>query len=255
MSSSELLTAFGIFLAGLAAGTMNTVVGAGTLITFPALLAAGLAPVTANVTNTVGLVSGSFSGAWGYRRELAGQRARLVPLSLVAVAGGLAGGILLLTLPSRAFDAIVPVLIGLGCALVVLQPWISRALDRSRPRSRAASVGPLLAGGMFVTSAYGGYFGAAQGVLHVALLTLLTGETVQRSNAAKNWLAALVNLTAAVLFAIVADVAWGYAGVIAVGSTVGGQLGAAVGRRLPDSLLRGVIVTVGVIAIAQFLRK
>ncbi len=252
MTASQVLEALGVLLAGVAAGTINTIVGAGTLITFPALLAVGLPPVTANITNTVGLVPGSFSGAWGYRRELEGQRNRLVPLSVAAVAGGLAGGLLLLTLPSSAFDAVVPVLIGLGCALVVLQPTVKRALQRSAPRP--AHGGPLLLVGIFLTAVYGGYFGAAQGVLHVALITILAGETVQRANAAKNWLAALVNSTAALLFVVVADVAWGYAALVAVGATAGGQLGAVLGRRLPDGLLRGVIVTVGIVAIVQFLR-
>ncbi len=240
-----------VFAAGLVAGTINTIVGAGTLVTFPVLLAVGLPAVTANVSNTIGLVPGSFSGAWGYRRELIGQGPRLAWLCAAAVVGGLTGGLLLLVLPAAAFDAVVPVLIVVGCVLVVIQPTLSRRLASAGRRGDAAP-GPLLWSAIFGTSVYGGYFGAAQGVLHVALLSILAGESLQRANAAKNVLAALVNLTAAVLFIAVAEVAWVHAALIAVGSTIGGQLGASIGRRLPEWLLRGVIVVVGVVAVLRF---
>ncbi len=243
-----------VLVAGLLAGTINTIVGAGTLITFPVLLAVGLPPVTANVSNTVGLVPGSFSGAWGYRQELAGQGRRLRWLCLAAVVGGLVGGILLLVLPSSAFDAVVPVLILTGCALVVVQPVVAKRLA-ARERHGPAAPGPLLWSAIFGTSVYGGYFGAAQGVLHVALLNLLAAESLQRANAAKNVLAALVNLTAAVLFVLVADVSWWHAGLVAVGSTIGGQVGALVGRRLPPWLLRAVIAVIGVVAVVRFLTR
>ncbi len=241
-----------VLFAGLVAGTINTIVGAGTLVTFPVLLAVGLPPVTANVSNTVGLVPGSFSGAWGYRRELAGQGRRLAWLCAAAVVGGLTGGVLLLVLPSAAFDAVVPVLILTGCVLVVAQPALARRLAKPG-RHGGRAPGPVLWSGIFATSVYGGYFGAAQGVLHVALMSILVGESLQRANAAKNVLAALVNLTAAALFVLVAEVAWWHAALVAVGSTVGGQLGAAVGRRLPSALLRAVIVVIGVAAVARLL--
>jgi hypothetical protein len=243
-----------VLLAGTAAGTINTVVGSGTLITFPTLLAFGIPPVTANVSNTIGLAPGSLSGAIGYRAELQGQRARLVRLGTASLVGGVVGALLLLVLPSGAFDAIVPVLILLGCVLVVLGPRIQRRVA-SRAESRgglpehgAGWVWPAVLG----TGVYGGYFGAAQGVLLMAVLGIGVEDTMQRHNATKNVLAMLVNGIAAVIFVFVAHVDWTVAGLIAIGSIIGGQLGATVGRRLPPVALRALIVVVGVVAIVAF---
>jgi uncharacterized membrane protein YfcA len=250
-----LLEAIAVLLAGVAAGTINTVVGSGTLVTFPALLAVGLSPVTANVSNTVGLVFGSVSGAWGYRAELAGQRSRLLRLGSASLIGGLVGGVLLLVLPSSAFDTIVPILIGLGVVLVLLGPRISaRVAARAEargglPHHGAGWVWPAVGG----AGVYGGYFGAAQGVLLMAILGIGVDDTLQRHNATKNVLAAIVNGVAAVLFVVVAHVEWRAAALVAVGSVVGGQLGATVGRRLSPNLLRAVIVVVGVAALVSFL--
>src|SRR5271167_1051572 len=158
-----------IALAGLAAGTINTLVGSGTLITFPVLLAFGYAPVTANVSNTIGLVPGSASGAFGYRRELAGQRARVLRLGTMSVLGGITGAVLLLVLPASAFKAIVPVFIAAALVLTLAQPRINRALA-SRPRRTAAHGGVLTALPVYLTGVYGGYFGAAQGILLLAIL-------------------------------------------------------------------------------------
>jgi uncharacterized membrane protein YfcA len=257
----SLLEALAIVAAGIAAGIINTVVGSGTLITFPALLAVGYPPVLANVTNTVGLTPGSVAGALGYRRELAGQRRRLVVLGAVSVVGGLVGGLLLLVLPAAAFRAIVPILIGLACVLVVLQPRLSRRVAARREARQAQSPsrrahrdgGPLLQVGVLGSGMYGGYFGAAQGVLLLALLGVFLDEDLQRINAAKNVFAGLVNATAALLFIVVADVAWAAAGLIAIGATVGGLLGARIGRRLPPAVLRVVIVVIGVVAIVRIL--
>ena len=243
------LDATAVIAAGMAAGTINTVVGSGTLVTFPTLLAVGLPPVAANVTNTVGLVPGSLSGAVGYRRELAGQRRRLVLLGAGSVAGGLAGGVLLLVLPSAAFDVIVPVLIGLACALVVVQPWLVKRLA-SRQRSDAHG-GPALLGGIAAAGVYGGYFGAAQGVFLVALMGIFLDEPLQRINAIKNVLAGLVNATAAVLFIGGAEVRWSYAVLVARGAFAGGVVGARIGRRLPPAFLRALIVAVGIVAIVR----
>ena len=248
MSAFEVVA---ILLAGLAAGTINTVVGSGTLITFPTLLAFGVPPVTANVSNNVGLVPGTLSGAIGYRRELRGQRSRLVRLASASVIGGTVGAVLLLRLPSAAFDAIVPVLIALGVLLVVLGPKISRrvaARAEARgglPEHGAAWVWPAVAG----AGVYGGYFGAAQGVLLMAILGIGVEDDLQRHNATKNVLSLIVNGVAAVVFIAVADVDWAIAGLIAAGSVVGGQVGARVGRRLPPAVLRGVIVVVGLTAL------
>jgi uncharacterized membrane protein YfcA len=247
-----------ILAAGMAAGTINTVVGSGTLITFPTLLAFGVPPVTANVSNNLGLVPGSVAGAWGYRRELSGQRSRVLRLASASVIGALTGGVLLLTLPEGAFEAIVPALILLGVLLVILQPrlsaWVARRAERrgtTLDHHGAWWVWPavLLAG------VYGGYFGAAQGVLLMAVLGIGVAETLQRSNAAKNVLAGLVNAVAGVLFALAADVDWAIVGLIGLGSVVGGLLGASVGRRLPPGALRVVIVLVGVTALTVFLVK
>ena len=246
--------AIGVFLAGIAAGTINTVVGSGTLITFPTLLAVGVPAVTANVSNSVGLVPGSVSGAWGYRRELAGQRGRLIRLGLASLVGGTVGAVLLLVLPESAFDRIVPVLIALGVVLVIIGPRISaRVAKRAEargglPEAGAGWVWPTVAG----AGVYGGYFGAAQGVLLMAILGIGVDDTMQRHNATKNVLAAIVNGVAGVVFLFAAHIDWRAAGLIAAGSIIGGQVGAHVGRRLPAVALRAVIVVVGVAAIVAF---
>jgi len=245
-----------VLLAGAAAGGINTVVGSGTLITFPTLLALGVSPVTANVSNTIGLVPGSVSGAIGYRRELVGQLPRLLRLGCASLLGGVTGAVLLLVLPSGAFEAIVPVLILLGCVLVVVQPAISDRVA-ARPSARGTTrpiYGPVwLYVAVFAVGVYGGYFGAAQGVLLMAILGIGLTETLQRNNGAKNVLAGLVNLVAAIVFIAVAPVDWLVAGLIAAGSIVGGQLGATVGRRASPLALRIFIVVVGVAALARFL--
>lgn len=246
--------ALAVFAAGIGAGTINTIVGSGTLITFPVLLATGLPPITANVSNALGLVPGSVSGAIGYRRELKGQKKRVLRLGAAALVGGLVGAILLLALPSDAFDAIVPVLIGLALVLVLLQPRIAAAVKRRRERAGTEAHpdgGPALLAGLLLASMYGGYFGAAQGVLYLSLMGLLLHDDLQRVNAVKNILGALVNGVAAVFFLFVADFDWTAVLLIAVGSTIGGQLGAKVGRRLSPAVLRGVIIAVGVVAILQ----
>ena len=241
-----------VLVAGAFAGTINTVVGSGTLVTFPVLLAVGYSPVVANVSNTLGLVPGSVSGAIGYREELAGQRTRVLTLGSASVLGGIVGAILLLSLPPDAFEAIVPVLIAIALILVIVQPRLSRMLAERRERVRPHG-GPLLWTGVFGTGIYGGYFGAAQGVILLALTGIAIPEDLQRLNALKNVLAALVNGVAAVIFIFFASVAWLPAVLLAVGSAAGGQLGAKVGRRLSPAVLRGLIVVVGIAAIVQLL--
>ncbi len=244
-----------VFLAGIAAGTINTVVGSGTLITFPTLLAFGVPPVTANVSNNIGLVPGSVSGAVGYRRELAGQRGRLLRLGLASVLGGATGAVLLLGLPEEAFSAIVPALIGLGCVLVLFQPAISRRLSaRAGRKGRVAEHSPLWVWLLvLLTGVYGGYFGAAQGVLLLAVLGSGIQDSLQRLNGTKNVLAGLVNGVAALVFITAADIDWMVVALIAGGSVIGGQLGASVGRRLPPLALRLFVVLVGVAALLSFL--
>ena len=294
--SHAIIEALAIFGAGIAAGTINTVVGSGTLITFPTLLAFGYPPVLANVTNTVGLVPGVASGAYGYRAELTGQRRRVLRLGSASMCGGLVGAILLLVLPAEAFKAIVPALIGLALVLVVVQPRLSKWLAArqqarevapgSRVKGRAAVAGPgdagaryerpgdegetgrserlqtseaIAAGGLvvwllvFATGIYGGYFGAAQGVLLLGLLGIAFTDSLQRINALKNVLAGLVNGVAALVFIAFSHVAWGAAGLLAAGSIIGGQIGARVGRRLPPWALRLAIICVGVAALVKLL--
>ena len=246
------LHALAIFAAGIAAGTINTVVGSGTLITFPALLAFGYAPVTANVSNTIGLVPGSVSGAIGYRRELRGQRHRARPLALVSIVGGTAGAILLLTLPASAFKAVVPAFIAVALVLIVAQPWLTRVLA-TRRRRQDQTAGPAATLGVFLSSVYGGYFGAAQGIILLGVLGLAIDDDLQRVNALKVALAGIVNLAAGIVFAIFAHVAWSAAGLIAAGSVLGGVIGARQGRRLSPMALRLVIVAVGIAAIVRLL--
>ena len=249
MSIGEILA---IALAGLAAGTINTVVGSGTLITFPVLLAFGYAPVTANVSNTIGLVPGSLSGAVGYRRELKGQRELALRLGAASVLGGITGAVLLLVLPASAFETIVPVFIALALVLVLLQPRLSRLLARHAvdPDRRGAVLTTLA---LYVTGVYGGYFGAAQGILLLAILGLALAQDLHRTNALKNVLAGLVNGVAGVVFILVAHVEWGPAAIIACGSVLGAQLGARYGRRLPPPALRALIMVVGIAAIVRLL--
>jgi hypothetical protein len=235
----------------MAAGAINAVVGSGTLVTFPVLLAVGYPPVVANVSNTVGLVPGSVAGAYGYRRELRSQGARLLRLGCASAAGGLTGGLLLLVLPKGAFRAIVPILIVLACTLVIVQPRLARKLAGRRGTAPRREVGPLLLTAVFATGIYGGYFGAAQGVMLIAILGLGLADDLQRVNAAKNVLGGLVNGVAAVLFIVVAEVAWRPACLIAVGSVVGAIIGARVGRRLPPTALRVFIVVIGVVAVVR----
>ncbi len=249
-----------VFAAGIGAGTINTIVGSGTLITFPVLLATGLPPVTATVSNALGLIPGSISGAIGYRAELAGQRPRVLRLAVAAAIGGLCGAVLLTLLPSTAFETIVPVLVALALVLVVLQPRITRAVQRRRDRDGRTTTpgdrgGPLLFAGLLLASVYGGYFTAAQGIVYLSLMGILLDDTLQRLNAAKNVLAAVVNSVAALFFVFAAHFDWTAVALIAVGSTIGGQLGARIGRRLPPRVLRVLIVVIGSAAILQLLTR
>jgi len=245
--------ALAVFAAGIGAGTINVVVGSGTLITFPVLLSVGLSPLTANVTNTLGLVPGSFTGAWGYRAELKGQRRSLLILGSASLIGALAGALLLLVLPAAAFKAIVPVLIALALVLVVVGPAINRRVAASGKVRDPERPGPGLWAGILGCGVYGGYFGAAQGVLLMGLFSALSLEPLQRLNGYKNVLATIVNAVAALVFILVArdQIDWLVVLLIAVGATIGGVIGSTVGRRLPPPVLRAVIVVIGLVAIVK----
>jgi|ERR1700760_3877743 len=241
-----------IAIAGVGAGTINTVVGSGTLITFPVLLACGYAPVTANVSNTIGLVPGSVSGSIGYRRELKGQRERVLRFGAMSVLGGVTGAVLLLVLPASAFKDVVPLFIALALVLTVLQPRLNRRLaGHVAARSRRAIVLTPLA--VYITGVYGGYFGAGQGILLLAIFGVMLPQSLHRSNALKNVLAGTVNGVAGVYFIFAAHVEWAPAAIIAVTSVIGAQIGARYGRRLHPNALRALIVLVGVAAIVDLL--
>ncbi|MEV3905483.1 sulfite exporter TauE/SafE family protein [Mycobacterium sp. NPDC050551] len=250
-----------IALAGVGAGAINAVVGSGTLITFPTLVALGYPPVTATMSNAVGLVAGGVSGTWGYRRELRGQWSRLrwqIPGSLF---GALAGAWLLLHLPEKVFVQVVPVLLIAALLLVLVGPRI-QAWARRRAEDSGRSVDDISRGRMaalviatFVVGIYGGYFTAAQGILLIAAMGALLPESMQRMNAAKNLLSLIVNVVAAAAYTLVAfdRISFAAAGLIAVGSLAGGFLGAHYGRRLSPGALRAVIVVVGLIGLWRLL--
>ena len=253
-----------VALAGLAAGSINAVVGSGTLVTFPVLLAVGLPPVTATISNSLGLVPGNLTGAIGYRRELRGQRRLLVRLFPASVLGALTGAFLLLHLPASAFEAIVPGLVALAVVLVAVQPLLQRRLAARRARAGVSDdlrIGPgrltgLLAGA-YATGTYGGYFAASQGVLQIGIFGLLLREPLQRLNAIKNVLTLGVNAVAALAYVVVATdrVDWLAAGLVAGGSLVGGHVGSTLGRRLPAPVLRTAIVVLGLVAIVVLLNR
>lgn len=249
MSLGEVI---GVAFAGMAAGTINTVVGSGTLITFPVLLAFGYAPVTANVSNTIGLVPGSISGAIGYRRELAGQWGRVLRFGTMSVLGGITGAVLLLVLSASAFKDVVPVFIAVALALTVLQPRLNRRLAQ-RTGAGGRRVGLLVLLAVYITGVYGGYFGAGQGILLLAILGVALPQSLHHSNALKNVLAGSVNGVAGVYFIFAAHVEWAPAAIIAASSILGAQIGARYGRRLHPDALRALIVVVGVAAIVQLL--
>ncbi|MGA4670649.1 sulfite exporter TauE/SafE family protein [Propionibacteriaceae bacterium Y1923] len=248
-------------IAAIAAGAINALVGSGTLITFPTLIAFGVVPVSATMSNAIGLVAGSASGAWGYRRELRGQWKRLRWQVIMSLCGALVGCWLLLHLPETVFATVVPGLLVLALLLVVFQPriqdWVRRrtggSSDADAPLGRGRMI--LLLVGTFAVGIYGGYFTAAQGILLMGLTGALLSEDLQRLNAAKNVLALVVNVVAAVTYTLVAPdrILWDVVLVIAVGSTIGGLLGARYGRRLRPGALRVVIVVVGLIGLIRLL--
>lgn len=243
-----LLEALAVLAAGFTAGGINAIVGSGSLVTFPVLLAVGFAPVTANVSNSVGLVFGNISAAWGYRRELEGQLERALMGGAGTALGAVTGGVLLLTLPEGVFEAVVPVLILFACGLMVLRPKPKLSHGSLSHHRKIA----LVATG-FAVGVYGGYFGAAQGVLLMGLLGTLLADDLQVLNGIKNVLALTANFVAAVVFIAIEHIDWKAAGLIAAGSIIGGLLGAKAARKLPPTALRGVIVVVGTVAIVRLL--
>jgi len=232
----------GLAGAGLLAGAVNAVAGGGSLISFPALLAVGYPSVPANVTNNVALLPGYVGGTYAYRRELSGQGGRARRLGVTSAAGGLAGAVLLDVSPPGVFEAIVPFLILLSCALLVAQPAAARVVERRGHQGRPAAVH----GGTFAASVYGGYFGAGLGIMLLAVLGAFLAEDLQRLNALKGLLSLVISAVAVVYFALFGPVVWAAAAIMAVTSLAGGQLGVRVARRLSADALRWVVVLFGV---------
>lgn len=258
-----MLALVGFAAVGLVAGGLNAVVGSGSLVAFPALIALGLSPLAATLTGSVGLAVSNFTGPWGYRAMLAKQGARLRLLVPGAVVGGLVGSLLLTVLPASVFDTLAPILIVLAVALVIGQPWLQRLV--SGHSAALVGVPPLSEGRvrrliivlMFLASVYGGYFVAAQGVFMFAILGVLLGGDLRYVNALKNALASLVTLLAATIYVIVAfdRIVWPFAGAIAIGAGMGGTLGARVGRRVPGAVVRWILVVVGTAGVVALLAK
>lgn len=232
--------------AGLAAGGVNAVAGGGSLISFPALLAAGYPSVTANVTNTVALFPGYAGSVAGGRTELAGQGSRIRSLTLTSVLGAVLGALLLLTTPGDVFRQLVPFLILLACLLLVLQPKLAQAV-RARQGAGTQGVGLTLQAGVLLAAVYGAYFGAGLGVMLLGILGVLLHDRLQRVNALKNVLSFVINSVALVAFGVFGPVAWDAVVVIALASLLGGYGGARVARRIPAVVLRTAIVIYGVV--------
>ena len=234
-----------IALAGFLGGLINAVVGSGTLLVYPMLLAAGLSPITANATNTTGLSLGNFAAAWTYRRQLRGRWKQLAPAFIFAVIGSAGGVLLVLSFPERVIVLLVPWLI-LGAALLVaLQPLLRRRMSglsvtQQRPVALNASVG--------LCSVYAGYFGAGQGVIYMAILGAFYDSDTQAANAAKNVLAGVGNVTAALVFILAGRVYWPGVGIVMPLAIIGGVVGAKLAQRMSSGLLRWAVVGVGVVA-------
>lgn len=262
-----------ILLAGLWAGTINSVVGSGTLVTFPVLVAMGFPPVTAQISNAIGLVAAGVSGTVGYRRELRESRDVILPLTLASLCGGVIGAFLLMLLPPEVFGVAAPILIVVALCFVIFQPrmqaWVRRRkADPSAevpgqpdgaPESEVPSrpISPALWVLVFAAGIYGGYFVAAQGVLLMGILGVFMAGTLVHANAMKTWLSLAVNLIAAVSYLLFAfdRIDWRAVLLIAVSSMVGGSLGARIGRRINPNWLRAVIVVVGLAGLASMLLR
>ncbi|KRE78566.1 sulfite exporter TauE/SafE family protein [Arthrobacter sp. Soil763] len=257
----EFLSSIFIFFAGLWAGTINSVVGSGTLVTFPVLIALGFAPVTASISNAMGLVAGNAAGAWGYRKELAGRGRQLLRLLPASLAGGITGAYLLLHLPEAVFHYAAPALIVVALLMVVFQPrlqrWVQTREENPANALRDKGHSVLLVVLVYLAGVYGGYFVAAQGILLVGILGVFMAGTMQNANAMKNILVLGVNVVAAASYLLFAfdRISWTAVGLIAVSSLIGGLIGSKVGRRLSPPVLRGVIFTLGVVALGFMIAK
>ncbi|RJQ75168.1 sulfite exporter TauE/SafE family protein [Pseudonocardiaceae bacterium YIM PH 21723] len=236
-----------VVLAGVVAGLVNAIAGAGSLLTFPALVGLGLSPLAANVSNCVGISFGNASTVWGFRGMLAGQRPLLVRLLLPAVVGSLLGAGLLLCLPSQVFVLVAPALVALGAVLTLIQPLIARKLDWL---SREGGGGAGLVIGIFATSVYGGYFGSGIGVIFLAVLGMFVAGPLSSLNAIKSVLQLISNGVAGLIYCFTGPVAWPFVAALAAGSIVGGLIGARVSRYVSALQLRIAVGTIGLLAAA-----
>jgi uncharacterized membrane protein YfcA len=246
-------------VAAFAAGGVNAVAGGGSLISFPALLLAGYAPLTANVTNSTALLPGYLGGSVGYRRELRGQRSRFLPLGLLSIGGAVLGAFLLLVGPAGVFQRLVPWLILGACALLVAQPWIARRVAARQARQAASGrpqrgeLTPALGAAQFVSAIYGAYFGAGLGVIALAVLGIFLDDSLQRINALKGALSLVINIVAVLYFIAFGSVAWLPVAIMAPISYIGGMAGVMVARRLDDRVLRVAVVCFGVAVAVRLL--
>lgn len=244
-------TTFALLVAaGFGGGAINAAVGSGTLLTYPALLAAGVPPVSANATNAAGLSPGGLSSAWAYRVELRDRIHRLRWALIASLVGGALGATLVVSLPEKVFVTLVPWLVGTATVLVAVQPLIARVVGEHH-EDRRRSVWPWTG----LVGVYGGYFGAAQGVMLMAVLGLVYDRDTQRSNAAKNLCGGAANLAAAAVFALAGVIVWLAALAVAIGAIAGGYVGGRAARRLPRSVLRGLVVAVGAGATAYLVLR
>jgi len=259
-----------VLLAGFWAGTINSVVGSGTLVTFPVLVSVGFPPVTAQMSNAIGLVAAGFSGTWGYRRELKEASVIARKLTVASLVGGVIGATLLMQLPATVFDYAAPALIVFAVLFVVFQPRLNAWVRRRRSADGddpvrddlspipSGQVSPLLFVLVFLTGIYGGYFVAAQGVILMGILgVFMTTGTLVHANAIKTWLSLAVNLIAATGYILFAfdRIDWTAVLLIAVSSVIGGRLGAYIGRRIKPTILRAVIVIVGLVGLVNMVLR
>ena len=245
----EVLKYGGLALAGFVAGAINAVAGGGSLISFPALIAAGYPSKTANVTNTVALWPGYVGGSLGYREELRGQGPRLAQLAVPNIAGALVGSVALLATPGDAFDVLVPFLILFACGVMAAQDWLGRFTEQHRESFAATGRMPWpVFVSMFFLGIYGAYFGGALGIITLAVFVVFLSGDIQQLNALKGMSSLIINAIAVVWFAFFGPVEWAPAAVMAVGAITGGYLGVGVARRLGREWLRIAVITYGVIA-------
>lgn len=250
----DVLTGAGLAVAAVAAGAINAVAGGGSLVSFPALLAAGYPSKAANVTNTVALWPGYVSGSYGYRNELGRQRARIARLAVPSVLGALAGSVILLSTPASIFDALVPYLILFACVVMAAQEPLARyaAVHKFASRGGAHIPFPLYAA-TFLLSVYGAYFGAGVGILTLAVLSILLPDDIQHSNALKGLLSALINAVAVIYFVLFGPVRWAPMAIMAVGAIAGGYLGVGVARRLGKRWLKWTVIAYGLVVVVVLL--